>query len=385
MVASKRSKFCVASTLQAIVICSTWDVLCVGCSQCKYFERDASVSDLRKAVKRNHPMIMDMPELERYKDAAAQHWRRLLPEASALPMAVSHDGGFYNSFKDTESPIGISMVYPFYLEGPVPWSDAKEIMQFQAQRGKGEHVEIPALPPKYAKLLQRPSNIWYVDGKANDDVWRAVKSKGLKEFLKRLMKVQKGEGQKAKYPDILSLWMSGGNTSTRVHFDASDNWLCQFVGNKTLTMFHPHDSAKLYPIQFNMEFGGKAYGSVLDENTGLLSKQALPYYDEKGAYGAVDSQNLDLRQFPLYKDVTPLTCTIAAGQCIWIPQAWWHRVTSGDSGINLSLNLWFDVSEHEQFQIRGFDLAAHYDRLEGEIKKTHGFLRHFAKALKEDL
>jgi len=352
-------------------------------SQCLNFPADARAKEVREALKQNRPLTAAFHELQKYRDNA-RHWEDLLPGHSPLNIAVSDSRGFYNSFLDPKSEIGLSRIWPYMIE-EAPWGALLEIMEFQVQRSRGQAGSIPDLPPELSKLLQDPSNTWYVNGQSNDDLWQSITSGELVQVLKRLTAIQKpNTATFEKELPRLNLWLSAGATISNLHFDPSDNWMCQLSGKKTFIMFHPNDTEKLYPVQYGIEGGGGDYNSVLDESTGTLVKQVIDDAEGDGkAYSAVNLQEPDLTRFPLFADATPVTCSIGPGQCIWIPQLWWHNVAAQESEINLSLNLWYRVAAEEQLQFRGFDLKDHFQRMIQSFQRSTDHLKHLQ--LREDL
>lgn len=91
-------------------------------------------------------------------------------------------------------------------------------------------------------------------------------------------------------------WGVDGQVSL-LHYDDNENLMCQLSGSKHFLLFDVTD---------------------------------LPYlYARPDDYrSAIDLARGDLEEFPLFDMATPYTATIEAGDLLYVPCYWWHRVTS---------------------------------------------------------
>jgi hypothetical protein len=64
------------------------------------------------------------------------------------------------------------------------------------------------------------------------------------------------------------LWMSGGNTTSSLHFDTHDNVLLQIDGAKEVLLWHPNASAELYMDRTRSEAQPSTGGGAVATNTG---------------------------------------------------------------------------------------------------------------------
>jgi hypothetical protein len=103
----------------------------------------------------------------------------------------------------------------------------------------------------------------------------------------------------------------GCGHATPLHFDMLENVLCVVRGRKMVTLWHPGDSALLYPAE-----GGDA------------------------AFSRANVHQPDLDAFPLLAEAAKrgLHVDLAAGDALYIPVCWWHavRTPAGERSISVS-------------------------------------------------
>jgi lysine-specific demethylase 8/hypoxia-inducible factor 1-alpha inhibitor (HIF hydroxylase) len=121
-----------------------------------------------------------------------------------------------------------------------------------------------------------------------------------------------------------NFWCGPGGVVSDLHFDSDDGFLFQVVGNKQFTMLPPTQSTNLYPFPRGRAIG--AHFSMIDD---------------------IDAP--DLIKFPRVAEALPFreTFTLRAGQAVFIPAGWWHKVVSLGSGMLLSLSRWFRGDGHQ--------------------------------------
>ena len=107
-------------------------------------------------------------------------------------------------------------------------------------------------------------------------------------------------------PVSVLLWCGIMGTSSGMHSDVKPNCNVQVIGRKHFILFGPSQSRALYrlPNITHCQF---------DPN--------LP----------------DLDRFPMARGATGLQCTLAPGECLYIPVGWYHQVTvASDWAINVN-------------------------------------------------
>ena len=107
--------------------------------------------------------------------------------------------------------------------------------------------------------------------------------------------------------------MAGATTA--LHFDPSDNWLCQIAGFKYVRLYAPAETPRLY---------------VNREGRGTSAQ---------GNVSRLRVEEPDAARFPLATDARYTECILAPGDLLFIPQRHWHYVRSLTT--SFSMNFWF--------------------------------------------
>lgn len=107
------------------------------------------------------------------------------------------------------------------------------------------------------------------------------------------------------------MWFSSGGTKSVLHLDDGlDNINCLFRGTKELLFIDYQKYKHVVPIDFPAE-----------------------------GYSGVDVDRVDFEKYPGLIDVEYYNVTMQAGDCLFIPQRWFHQVRS--YGRNIAVNLWW--------------------------------------------
>lgn len=107
------------------------------------------------------------------------------------------------------------------------------------------------------------------------------------------------------------LWLSGGGTMSTAHIDTDENLLCVLNGHKRTLMVSPIYSKYLYADDARVM-------GVCDVNT----------------------TSVDLEKFPDVTKVRYWEAIADEGDCVFIPQMWWHQVYSRKER-QLAVALWW--------------------------------------------
>jgi len=83
------------------------------------------------------------------------------------------------------------------------------------------------------------------------------------------------------------------------------------VGTKYVRLYHPKDSARLYPFQ-----------------TGLTQNSSQ-----------VDVDVPDLEEHPGFASLVATECILQPGQMLFIPPGWWHYVKA--LSVSFSVSFWW--------------------------------------------
>jgi hypothetical protein len=123
-------------------------------------------------------------------------------------------------------------------------------------------------------------------------------------------------------------WLSTPGHVTETHRDAHHNLLAQVIGTKKLTLFSPVFSHALYSHHPHSSLAG---------------------------YSRVDMDRPDFSRFPGARELTPTEVTLRAGEALFLPVYWWHRVETLE--VSVSVNCWWapplNLSLLPQFTPRG--------------------------------
>jgi ribosomal protein L16 Arg81 hydroxylase len=107
-------------------------------------------------------------------------------------------------------------------------------------------------------------------------------------------------------PDATSLWIGPAGTVTPLHHDTTNILFCQIHGRKRVELISPQETVLF----------------------------AEPHY---GFYSEVSLEHIDASSSPALQQMVVKTAIVGPGDALFIPAGWWHRVTSLDVSISLSL------------------------------------------------
>lgn len=207
-----------------------------------------------------------------------------------------------------------------------------------------------------------------------------------------------------KLPDAVNFWMGDGRAITSMHKDHYENLYCVISGCKTFTLIPPTDlpyvTHGLYkPAKYHSDENGKfkiveevfdgARGcmnsnnadcnsaDVDDDDRGTRSSADQKTFinddainlgtdsdnlqsndgdddsnhknfndiknesDSKVPWVSVDPLNPDFQLYPDYAKAHPITCTVKAGETLYLPSLWFHHVQQSHKCI--AVNFWYDM------------------------------------------
>jgi hypothetical protein len=102
-----------------------------------------------------------------------------------------------------------------------------------------------------------------------------------------------------------SLWFGPAGTVTPLHHDTTNILFCQIYGRKRVRLVAPAETALLR--------------------------------EARGFYAGVDCDHPRFGEDPELAQVLVKDVELVAGEALFIPAGWWHRVTALEVSINLSL------------------------------------------------
>lgn len=200
-----------------------------------------------------------------------------------------------------------------------------------------------------------------------------------------------------KAPDAVNFWMGDGRAVTSMHKDHYENLYCVVSGSKTFTLIPPTDlpyvTYGMYkPAKYHTGLTGdfeieelhvqkhdaintddseisKGYAddknhettkddenndnkkSDVKDNDSAISKQNTYDDDADDAVASDDNTRVpwvsidpldpDYQLYPDYARAHPITCTVNAGETLYLPSLWFHHVQQSHKCI--AVNFWYDM------------------------------------------
>jgi len=164
----------------------------------------------------------------------------------------------------------------------------------------------------------------------------------------------------------VQIWLGNGKTIGKLHFDQFENLLSQVTGAKEFIIYPPHENENLYEghlaeaqLSFDLETLEFSRDNLLESTSMVMSP--------------VDIVRPDYGRYPRFARTKPLSCTVTAGDAIYLPSFWWHEVRSKPDADqrNIAVNYWFKPVLDKEFpcrECRVHPSPAYYDLL----MRVHG-------------
>jgi hypothetical protein len=282
---------------------------------------------------------------------------------------VSRGSKFYGVFDDANSSIGSRRERPAVLRS-IPWSELRELFshlataqrlgksplplpgslataKYEVFAGVGRqdaYVSAPGRKKKKKKTLKRrrvalsavAHHTLYVNG-------NTLALDSLDSPLRRALMAAVDPALTVGDVGVASgvrPWASSGSTESGLHFDFSDNFHCSLEGAKSLSLYPPNASARLYPVEFSHS-RTPDYALSLRPSGELFSELVDVAWREDLIYSAVDEGKVDTERFPRFADAPRMQHTLSPGECVLIPAYWWHNLVSPAAEPNLALSFFF--------------------------------------------
>ncbi len=116
-----------------------------------------------------------------------------------------------------------------------------------------------------------------------------------------------------------SLWIGPAGTITPLHHDTTNILFCQLHGRKQVELVSPSETA-------------------------LLAATL------RGFYSTIDLDHLAAHPHPAVRAMLVRRVVLAPGEALFIPAGWWHRVTSLDVSISVSLLSWRRANDFDWYR-----------------------------------
>jgi len=127
-----------------------------------------------------------------------------------------------------------------------------------------------------------------------------------------------------------NLWIGASDpnsgATSGLHHDEGDNLYILIKGRKNVRLFSPADSFNVYPV-----------GTILG-----ISPTGRHHFcgNPESHWSSIDFNRPEeiKENFPRFSDAVSMECEVSEGEMLFIPNGWWHQVTS--YGIHIAINLW---------------------------------------------
>jgi jumonji domain-containing protein 7 len=150
--------------------------------------------------------------------------------------------------------------------------------------------------------------------------------------------------------EAVNLWIGDERSVSSIHKDHFENMYAVVSGEKTFTLLPPTDVAFLEPYVGTYPTLRYAVKSPTNAESGEKVVPSLPPAlelrndncpSESLEWLPLDPDHPDAEeQYPLLRQASPLRCTVRAGEVLYIPAMWYHRVSQ--TCLTVSVNYWYD-------------------------------------------
>lgn len=122
-------------------------------------------------------------------------------------------------------------------------------------------------------------------------------------------------------PDAVNIWIGDSRSTTSLHKDPYENLYYVLTGEKVFTLFPP----TAFPFLGEQRYPAARY------------KQ-----DEEGQWTTIAEEGIDPVPWVMDQTTGGLTIRVQAGQCLYLPSLWYHRVEQ--IGVTVAVNFWYDMA-----------------------------------------
>lgn len=240
---------------------------------------------------------------------------------------------YHKYYRDEGGPFG-KMGRPVLFRGaarPMPafqlWTD--DYLSEQHGHVKMDQVETE----KRETRSKFPHEDWtlkkFLNKYNTSDIYSTASTpKGLSDEVFMLPPINCGGFQKKLAQSVT--WFSSGGTRSVIHNDGQLNFHCMIAGSKRWILWHPES-----------RINTPKFGWVQGEQEAKKDKKFKNTY---GTFvGHIDVDKVDLKRFPGWDELKWWELNLVAGDCAFIPPAWFHFVEAA-AGRSISVHAWFSAS-----------------------------------------
>ncbi|CAJ1074939.1 bifunctional peptidase and (3S)-lysyl hydroxylase JMJD7 [Xyrichtys novacula] len=136
-----------------------------------------------------------------------------------------------------------------------------------------------------------------------------------------------------KLPDAVNFWLGEESAVTSMHKDHYENLFCVISGEKNFILLPPTDRPF---IPYGL-YQPAVYRQTEDGEFEVVDQSGA----EKVPWIPLDPLDPDLEQFPQYSRARPISCSVKAGEMLYLPSLWFHHVRQSHGCI--AVNFWYDM------------------------------------------
>ena len=149
-------------------------------------------------------------------------------------------------------------------------------------------------------------------------------------------------------PEAINLWIGDERSVSSLHKDFFENFYCVIKGTKTFLLYPPCDAiyfeTKEYPLKSYVLKEEKAGdGSARKQHVkqdDLELKDIHPTQTTRWISIDPEEEGIESK-YPQLKHTSPLRVEVKAGEILYIPAMWLHRV--GQTELTVAINFWHDM------------------------------------------
>jgi jumonji domain-containing protein 7 len=149
------------------------------------------------------------------------------------------------------------------------------------------------------------------------------------------------------YPEAVNLWIGDERSISSMHKDHFENLYFVISGEKTFTLLPPSDCIFVpeatYPtaryVASNSSPCAQRSEGTADWTLSLTTRDCP--VNELTWTPLDPNQPTSVAKYPQFaKYAHPIQVTVSAGECLYIPAMWYHRVSQNE--LTVSVNFWYD-------------------------------------------
>ena len=134
--------------------------------------------------------------------------------------------------------------------------------------------------------------------------------------------------------EAVNIWIGDGRSVSSVHKDPFENFYCVVRGSKKVVLLPPTDAPylgekKFRQATYHQPKPGDPFEIRLDDTDSLV-----PWCE-------VDPLHPDLEKFPEFAHASPVSVDVHAGDMLYIPSLWYHRVSHNHASPSIAVNYWY--------------------------------------------